>query len=182
MQKGAAPVANNIILIGFMGTGKSTIGRRLAERLKRPFYDLDREIEKLTGMPMLALYQKYGEVRFHAEEDLMFGKLLQKERCVIATGGTLRLSLEDLAKLKQNNTVIALYLEPEIIHRRLKRRNNRPMINRKNMYEDIVTKCRARELLYKNADLCINTTNLTLEKIINLLEERLSAEGKNGVL
>ena len=182
MQKGVAPVANNIILIGFMGTGKSTIGRRLAERLKRPFYDLDREIEKLTGMPMLALYQKYGEVRFHAEEDLMFGKLLQKERCVIATGGTLRLSMEDLAKLKQNNTVIALYLEPEIIHRRLKRRNNLPMINRKNMYEDIVTKCRARELLYKNADLCINTTNLTLEKIINLLEERLSAEDKNGVL
>lgn len=175
-------MAGNIILIGFMGTGKSTIGRRLAERLNRPFYDLDREVERLTGLSMLALYQKYGEVRFHAEEDLMFSKLLQKECCVIATGGTLRLSLEDLAKLKQDNTVIALYLEPEIIHRRLKRRNNRPMLNRKNMYEDIVAKCRARELLYQNANLCLNTTNLTLDRIINLLEESLSAEDENGVL
>ena len=74
----------------------------------------------MTGLSMLAMYQKYGEARFHAEEDLMFHKLLQKERCVIATGGTLRLSLTDLEKLKEKNTVIALYLEPEIIHRRLK--------------------------------------------------------------
>ena len=94
-------MARNIILIGFMGTGKSTVGRRLAERLNMPFYDLDREVEKLTGLSMLAMYQKYGEVRFHAEEDLMFHKLLQKERCVIATGGTLRLSLTDLEKLKE---------------------------------------------------------------------------------
>ena len=65
-------MARNIILIGFMGTGKSTVGRRLAERLNMPFYDLDREVEKLTGLSMLAMYQKYGEVRFHAEEDLMF--------------------------------------------------------------------------------------------------------------
>ena len=106
-------MARNIILIGFMGTGKSTVGRRLAERLNMPFYDLDREVEKLTGLSMLAMYQKYGEVRFHAEEDLMFHKLLQKERCVIATGGTLRLSLTDLEKLKEKNTVIALYLEPD---------------------------------------------------------------------
>lgn len=175
-------MAGNIILIGFMGTGKSTVGRRLAERLNMPFYDLDREVEKLTGLSMLAMYQKYGEVRFHAEEDLMFHKLLQKERCVIATGGTLRLSLTDLEKLKENNTVIALYLEPEIIHRRLKRRNNRPMLNRKNMYEDIVNKCRAREMLYQNADVCLNTTDLPLEKIITLLADKLGTEDENGVL
>lgn len=175
-------MAKNIILIGFMGTGKSTVGRRLAEKLNWPFYDLDREIEKITGLSMLALYQKYGEVRFHAEEDLMFHKLLQNEHCVIATGGTLRLSLDDLAKLKQDNMVISLYLEPEIIHRRLKRRNNRPMLNRRNMYEDIVMKCRAREMLYQNATLYLNTTNLTLDKIITLLEEKLGKEDENGVL
>lgn len=175
-------MANNIILIGFMGTGKSTIGKRLAERLHREFYDLDREIENLMAMSMLNLYQKHGKVRFHAEENLMFQKLLQKENVVIATGGTLELSLENLEKLKQNNTVIALYLEPEIIHKRLKRRNNRPMLSRKNMYEDIVSMCKERELLYNNAHLCLNTTNLSLEKIVNLIQEYLNREDKNGVL
>ena len=73
-------------------------------------------------------------------------------------------------------------MEPEIIHRRLKRRNNRPMLNRKNMYEDIVNKCRAREMLYQNADVCLNTTDLSLEKIITLLADKLGTEDENGVL
>ena len=99
-------MANNIILIGFMGTGKSTIGKLLADRLHLKFYDLDREIEKLLGMSMLTLYKKYGKVRFHAEEKLMLQKLLQKEKAVIATGGTVELSLEALESLKENNIVV----------------------------------------------------------------------------
>ena len=126
-------MAKNIILIGFMGTGKSTIGKLLADKLHVKFYDLDREIEKILGMSMLNLYKKYGKVRFHAEEKLMFQKLLQKENAVIATGGTVELSLESLEDLKKDNTVIALYLVPEIIHKRLRRRNNRPMIRPQNM-------------------------------------------------
>jgi len=175
-------VANNIILIGFMGTGKSTIGKRLADRIHTEFYDLDREIEKIMGISMLSLYQKYGEVRFHAEENLMFQKLLQKERIVIATGGTLDLNLDKLTQLKRDNIVIALSLEPEIIHRRLKRRNNRPMLSKKNMYQEIVTMCKERELLYRNAHLYINTTNQSLEKIIGVIQEFLKKEDKDGVL
>ena len=175
-------MANNIILIGFMGTGKSTIGKLLADRLHLKFYDLDREIEKLLGMSMLNLYKKYGKVRFHAEEKLMFQKLLQKEKAVIATGGTVELSLESLENLKENNTVIALYLEPEIIHKRLRRRNNRPMIRPRNMYEDIVSMCKERESLYKNAHLCLNTTNLSMEKVVNKILDYLNEEAKNGVL
>ena len=175
-------MANNIILIGFMGTGKSTIGKLLADRLHLKFYDLDREIEKLLGMSMLNLYKKYGKVRFHAEEKLMFQKLLQKEKAVIATGGTVELSLEALESLKENDTVIGLFLEAEIIHKRLRRRNNRPMIRPRNMYEDIVSMCKERETLYKNAHFCLNTTNLSLEKEVNKILDYLNGEIKNGVL
>lgn len=65
----------NIVLIGFMGTGKSTIGMKLAEKLKMQFIDMDREIEKLTGMSIATLFKKHGEIRFRSEESLMSKKL-----------------------------------------------------------------------------------------------------------
>ena len=80
---------NNIILIGFMGSGKSSIGVRLARRLKRTFVDTDREIEKVTGMTVAELFRRHGEVRFRSEEKLMLNKLTSRENLVIAAGGSL---------------------------------------------------------------------------------------------
>ena len=65
----------NIILVGFMGTGKSSVGRRLAERLGMDFYDTDIEMEKITGMDLMTLYWKYGKIRFQSEENLVLVKL-----------------------------------------------------------------------------------------------------------
>ena len=69
----------NIILTGFMGAGKSTVGMRLAERLKMEFVDLDREIEKVTGMSVSQIFKRYGEIRFRSEENLMVEKLAKRD-------------------------------------------------------------------------------------------------------
>ncbi len=77
-------MGKNIVLIGFMGTGKSTVGMRLAERLHLEFVDMDREIERITGMSISQLFRKHGETRFRSEEQLMAQKLGQRTNLVIA--------------------------------------------------------------------------------------------------
>ena len=72
-----------------MGTGKTAVGKRLAAILKKEFYDTDQEVENVTGMTIYQLFNKHGEVRFRSEENLALQRLLQRENCVIATGGEL---------------------------------------------------------------------------------------------
>jgi shikimate kinase len=77
----------NIILIGFMGTGKTAIGKRLAQALGRPFIDTDKEIEKVTGMSIAQIFNKHGEIRFRSEEKIAIKKACASRSAVIATGG-----------------------------------------------------------------------------------------------
>ena len=116
----------NIILVGFMGTGKSSVGRRLADRLQMAFYDTDCEMEAITGLDLMTLYWKYGKIRFQSEENLVLNKLLQRERCVIATGGTLQLYEERLQAMRQSGLLVCLKAEPAMIQRRIVRKSNRP--------------------------------------------------------
>ena len=104
---------NNIILIGFMGSGKSSIGVRLARKLRRSFVDTDREIEKVTGMTVAEIFRRHGEIRFRSEEKLMLMKLIDQENLVIAAGGSLTLDVENIEVFKQNNTIICLKATPE---------------------------------------------------------------------
>jgi shikimate kinase len=81
-------MSKNIVLIGFMGTGKSTVGIKLAQRLKRQFVDIDKEIENLNGMSVNDIFRRYGEIRFRSEEKLMAAKLSKRDNLVIATART----------------------------------------------------------------------------------------------
>ena len=158
---------SNIILIGFMGTGKTAVGKRLANILHMDFYDTDQEIEKVTGMTMNRLYQKYGEIRFRSEEELMLQKLVKKENAIIATGGGMVLDQEIIDKLRQDGILICLTANPDIIYERVKRRNNRPLLKKGNLYENIVKLLQERDNFYKYADFTIDTSNLDFEQIIN---------------
>ena len=92
-------MGKNIILTGFMGTGKSTVGTKIAERLNRRFVDMDREIEKLTGMTISELFRRYGEGRFRSEEKLMAKKIAVQDDLVVATGGGIVLDQENIELL-----------------------------------------------------------------------------------
>ena len=165
----------NIILIGFMGTGKTAVGKRLATILDKSFYDTDQEVEAVTGMTISQLFNKYGEVRFRSEENLAIQRLMKKDNCIIATGGGIILNQGNINFLAEKGVVICLTARPEIIYERVKRRNNRPLLKKGNLYETIIKLMKDREELYKRADLYIDTSDLDfreiIERIIAFLEE-----------
>ena len=168
----------NIILVGFMGTGKTAVGKRLANVLGMRFWDADKEIEKLTGMTLVRLYHKYGKVRFQSEEDLMLRKLLKEKNSVIATGGTLVLTEERYEMLSQSGVVICLTADPKTIEERVQRRNNRPLLRRNNLYQDITNLIKEREGLPNSADLVVDTSHRSFEEIMEIVLDFLKAHDK----
>lgn len=163
----------NIVLIGFMGTGKTSIGRRLAARLNREFIDTDREIEKVTGLSIDQIFSRCGEIRFRSEEALVIKKVTQKRGCVIATGGGVVLNQENVARLQENGILIRLTASPEVIYRRVGRKN-RPLLKRNRSPEQIERMLQEREPYYSCAALTIDTTNFEpdeiIERIISFIE------------
>ena len=162
-------MSDNIILVGFMGTGKSAIGRRLAGILKRPFYDADLEMEKVTGMSLMRLCQKYGKIRFQSEEKLVLNKLLQKEQAVIAAGGTFVVDEEWLSLLRQSGKIICLTARNEVIRERVLRRNNRPFLRKECINEDIARQIPDREMMLCQADFVVDTSDKSLEEVVDLI-------------
>lgn len=152
-------MGKNIILIGFMGTGKSTVGYRLSQKLRREFIDMDREIERITGMPVSALFRKYGETRFRSEEQLLAQKLGRCSDLVIATGGGVVLEPENIRVLRENGIIICLDATPEDIFERVNRKKRtRPLLKKNFQVEDIKKMLAEREPLYACADYRVNTS------------------------
>lgn len=157
----------NIILTGFMGAGKSTVGMRLAERLKMEFVDLDREIEKVTGMSVNQIFKRYGEIRFRSEENLMVEKLAKRDGLVIATGGGTILREENMQILRNNGIIILLEASPEDIFARVSRkRGTRPLLRKNLTIENIEAMLADRDPFYQQADHRINTSGKDLDTIV----------------
>ncbi len=160
-------MGKNIILIGFMGTGKSTVGIKLAEKLKMQFIDMDREIEKLTGMSIPMLFKKHGEIRFRSEEQLMSQKLGRRSNLVIATGGGVVLNSENIEALRQNGMLICLDADPQVILARVNRKKgSRPLLKKNLGTEDIEKMLSDREDYYARADYRIDTSGKEMDKIV----------------
>jgi shikimate kinase len=168
---------SNIILIGFMGTGKTAVGKRLAGILNMDFFDSDQEIEKVTGMSISRLFKKHGEIRFRSEETLMIQKLASKRNAVIATGGGIVLNPENIELLRSTGYLICLSAKPEVIYERVKRRNNnRPLLKKGDTYETILALLEERRELYQCADFTVDTSNMDFEEIINKILKFLNSQ------
>jgi shikimate kinase len=165
----------NVVLIGFMGTGKSTIGRRLARVLDRPFMDTDAEIERLVGKPVSRIFKEDGEIRFRSEETLLCRKLAAPQGLVVATGGGIVLNSDNVRNLRAGGVLIALTADPAVIYDRVRRKENRPLL-----YGDVRGRIdellRARAGAYDVAELTIDTGKHTpaetVRLILNYLKER----------
>lgn len=169
----------NIVLIGFMATGKTTVGRRLASRLGLQFVDTDMEIEKVTGKTVAEMFYKYGMIRFRSEESLVIKKLSARAGLVIATGGGAVLDPENVKALKQNGVLIRLTASPEIIFQRVKNKRTRPLLNNTEDLQELINRMMAeREEAYRSvADFTVDTGAGTryqvVENIISYLRERM---------
>lgn len=121
----------NIVLLGFMGSGKTVIGRQAARLLDFDFADTDEEIKEITGMDLPKLYRKHGEIRCRSEEKLLISKLAQRDHMVIACGGSLPPDAENLRLLARKGWFVLLTAEPNVIRARLARKRDRLLVTGK---------------------------------------------------
>lgn len=168
----------NIVLIGFMGTGKTTVGKRLAERLGLKFVDTDAVIEEVTGKSIAQIFKQDGPIRFRSEEKLLARKLSDQEGLVIATGGGMVLDPENVELLSRKGILIRLTADREVLWSRLKGKKNRPLLNtgKGDLRETIDRLLEEREPAYRVAEFTVDTgrdeLNEVVEKIIDYLRER----------
>ncbi|ABZ82866.1 shikimate kinase [Heliomicrobium modesticaldum Ice1] len=159
----------NVVLIGFMGTGKSTVGRRLAARLGCPFVDTDGEVEKVTGMTIAQIFDRYGEARFRSEERQMARKVAALEGVVVATGGGIVLNPENVAALRSSGVLIGLEATAEVIWSRVTRRNHRPLLQKDSSVDHLREMMAKRRPYYACADMTVDTSSLSVNEIVEVI-------------
>ena len=167
----------NIIITGFMGTGKSVVAKELARKLKMKFIDMDRIIKEGQGMSIADIFSRYGENYFRQQENKLVKELSQKENMIIATGGGTLLSSDNARILGQRGQIICLYADSRTIYNRVKRRNNRPLLKGENVLSDIDRLLEERKKIYDNIKWKIDTTNLNIQEVTDKIMALLKSEG-----
>jgi shikimate kinase len=148
------PIAErSILLVGMMGSGKSTVGRRLAARLGLPFYDADEEIEKAADLSISEIFQRYGEAHFRDGERRVITRLIDGPRCVIATGGGAFAEADTRAEILARGLAIWLDVPIPVLVERVSRRNHRPLLHGRNPAEVIADLMDKRAPAYAEAHL-----------------------------
>lgn len=150
-----------------MGTGKTSVGRKLAERLALPFYDIDLAIEQQKRMRVADIFEKFGEEEFRGLETKAFSRLVRKKACVIATGGKTLLIRKNLNAVPRDALVVCLTASPAAIFRRLRRDRSRPLLaNAPSLRKRITSLMREREKHYKRLPNHIDTTGLSVTRVV----------------
>jgi shikimate kinase len=155
----------NLYLVGFMGTGKSAVGRLVTRRLGMTLIDSDTAIEKRYGGPIREIFEKEGEERFRELEKEFIEKGHSEEGCVVACGGGLVIQPGMLDLLKTRGVVICLLASAESILRRTKGNKNRPLLNVEDPLEAIRKMLAKREPIYRKAGTLVLTDNRSLTEI-----------------
>lgn len=172
---GINAAAGNIFLVGLMGAGKTSVGRLLARRLGKTFYDCDQEIERATGVRIPVIFEIEGEAGFRARERRMLAELAQRSDVVLATGGGAVLAPENRALLKASGTVVYLRASPHDLWQRTRHDRNRPLLQTDDPMATLVRLYDERDLLYREiADVIVDTGSQSLSALAHRLEHRLA--------
>ena len=167
----------NIVLVGFMGTGKTSVGQKLAARLQMPMIDTDDIIVKDSGMDIPDIFARYGETHFRDLESAAVRKAANLENHVISTGGGVVLRESNLEMLKGNGAVFCLTAASEEIWRRIGSETHRPLLQDPNPLRKIEQMLIERCPFYARADYEIPTTGLSIkavtDKIIEIFRQPL---------
>jgi len=156
-----------------MGAGKSTIGRRLAKRLNRPFLDCDRALEEHTGADIPLIFELEGESGFRKRERALLDELTQREGIVLATGGGAVLDPENRAHLVSRGFVVYLKTSVEEQLRRTKHDRRRPLLQTQDRRTRLEALRRVRDPLYRDtADLVVDTDGRHVQRVVQLIATR----------
>ncbi len=167
----------NIVLTGFMGTGKTEVGRLLARRLGYTFIDADSVIEEEQGIPITEIFKRFGEPYFRDIESAVIKRLSEMERAVISTGGGAVLRQENMDNLKKKGIIICLMASPETIYERTKNDSSRPLLQVENPLQRIKELLEFRRPYYERADIMVNTDGKTPAQVVEEIIENIRDKG-----
>ena len=169
-------VPSNIFLIGPMGAGKSTIGRRLAAALDKTFVDADHALEERTGVDIPLIFEIEGEAGFRKRESELLAELVLREGTVLATGGGAVLSARNRAHLAGRGFVIYLDAPIDLLVARVARDRHRPLMQTANPKATMRELMRIRDPLYReSADLVVNSTHRSSRFVVREILKRIEA-------
>jgi shikimate kinase len=167
----------HLILIGMMGTGKSTIGRALAQKLQMPWVDTDQLIEQKLQISIAAFFQKEGEKAFRQVETEILQQVLQRSPHVITTGGGMVLKQENRDQMKEHGWVICLTAQPEVLVKRLRHDRSRPLLQGKQLRSKIEQLWQERADKYQFADWQIDTGQHSVKEVVQRIADRWKGVG-----
>jgi shikimate kinase len=171
--------ARNVYLVGMMGAGKTTAGRIIARRLKRPFYDSDHEIERRCGVRVPLIFEIEGETGFRAREAAVIAELTALENVVLATGGGAVLAQASRRNLSGRGTVIYLHAQASALYERVRQDRNRPLLATADPLARLQELYAERDPLYREiADLVVDTGRQSVQNLARQLLAQLRDEWK----
>jgi len=166
----------NIVLTGFMGAGKSVVGRTLAKRLGWEVIDTDNAIEQDNDMIISDIFQGYGEDYFRELEKKAVEKISTLKDHVIITGGGVVINKVNIENLRKNGVVVYLFAIPKVLYLRVKDQNHRPLLQVEDPMQTISELMKVREPFYANHDIRIDTTNLDVNQVVDKIMEKTNTQ------
>ncbi|MCL2335633.1 MAG: shikimate kinase [Endomicrobia bacterium] len=151
----------NLVLTGFMGSGKSTVGKIIAEKLGREYCDTDELIEKTAGMQINDIFKERGEAAFRLLESEIVKSVCEKSSAVISCGGGVVLNSQNIENLSKNGVIVYLYASPEQIYERIKNEGHRPLLKCADPLNEIKRLLEQRREAYSNCDFSFDTGGLS---------------------
>jgi shikimate kinase len=174
MDASATTPSAALFLVGMMGAGKTTVGRRLARRLDRPFVDADRELEARLGVPIPTIFELEGEAGFRRREAAIIDELTRREPIVLATGGGAVLDPANRAALRERGRVVYLRASVGDLWHRLRRDKVRPLLRAPDPRARIEELVRLRDPLYREvAHLVVDTGRQPVDQVVDAILARL---------
>src|SRR5919107_170451 len=163
----------SIVLVGLMGAGKSTVGRRLAQKLGLPFRDADNEIEAAAGMSIPDIFAIHGEAHFRDGERRVIARLLQEGPMVLATGGGAFMNEETRARIAENGISIWLRADLDVLMRRVRKRATRPLLQNSDPEGTMRRLMDQRYPVYATADITIDSHEAPHDRVVTELTKAL---------
>ena len=163
-----------IVLVGLMGAGKTTIGRKLAARLGMRFVDADEEIERAAGLSVKDIFAKYGEAEFRAGERRVIARLLQEPPLVLATGGGAFMDKETRGEILAHAISVWLKADLDLLERRVARRNTRPLLNTGNPREILARLMDERYPVYAEANVMVEARDQPQGAMVQAITDALT--------
>ncbi|HET6410349.1 MAG TPA: shikimate kinase [Chthoniobacteraceae bacterium] len=176
------PCRENIVLVGFMGSGKSSIGRQLAKRLGFQFLDTDQLIVDRAGMEIAEIFARDGEAAFRDLETSVLASVAHLQRCVVATGGGAVVREQNQELMREIGFVVGLTAAEDVIYERVSRNNKRPLLQTADPRGTILKLLESRKEAYQSAaQFTLDTTNLShAQAVESILTAARNAFGWSG--